>query len=191
MKLASSPFRPGTLLETGRPGLMPPTFTLCSLHLQSFTEITGGFDQLLKALSASLKPGTIHLGSRVELVVRDGPEVHMCYRVGKSNSVLHNLTADFVIISASASATSLITFRPPLSLDKVDALRSVHYVSATKVVLVCKEPFWEQDGIHGGISITDGPSRYIYYPTTTAFPAARVSCWPLTRWTMIASSSRP
>ncbi|XP_059542217.1 L-amino acid oxidase-like [Myotis daubentonii] len=130
-----------------------------------FTEITGGFDQFPEALSASLKPGTIHLGSRVELVVRDGPEVHVSYRVGKSNSALHNLTADFVIISASASATSLITFRPPLSLDKVDALRSVHYVSATKVVLACKEPFWERDGIHGGVSITDGPSRYIYYPS--------------------------
>lgn len=165
MKLASSPFRPGILLETGRPGLMPPTLTLSSLHLHSFTEITGGFDQLPEALSASLKPGTIHLGSKVELVVRDGPEVDVSYRVGKSNSALHNLTADFVIISASASATSLITFRPPLSLDKVDALRSVHYVSATKVVLACKEPFWERDGIHGGVSITDGPSRYIYYPS--------------------------
>uniref|UniRef100_G1Q9R3 Amine oxidase n=1 Tax=Myotis lucifugus TaxID=59463 RepID=G1Q9R3_MYOLU len=130
-----------------------------------FSEITGGFDQLPEALSASLKPGTIHLGSRVELVVRDGPEVHVSYRVGKSNSALHSLTADFVIISASASATSLIAFRPPLPLDKVDALRSVHYVSATKVVLACKEPFWERDGIHGGVSITDGPSRYIYYPS--------------------------
>lgn len=112
-----------------------------------------------------MKPGTIHLGSRVETVVRDGPEVHISYRVGKSNAALHNLTADFVIISASASATSLISFMPPLSPHKVDALRSVHYISATKVVLVCKEPFWERDGIQGGVSITDGPSRYIYYPS--------------------------
>ncbi|XP_028015764.2 L-amino-acid oxidase-like [Eptesicus fuscus] len=130
-----------------------------------FSEITGGFDQLPEGLSASLKPGTMHLGSRVETVVRDGPEVHISYRAGKSTSALHNLTADFVIISASASATSLITFMPPLSLDKVDALRSVHYISATKVVLACKEPFWERDGIQGGVSITDGPSRYIYYPS--------------------------
>ncbi|TKC38938.1 hypothetical protein EI555_020942 [Monodon monoceros] len=130
-----------------------------------FSEITGGFDQLPKALNARLKPGTILLGSKVETVVRDGPEVRISYRVGESNSTLPTLTADFVIISASAKATRLITFEPPLSRDKMDALRSVHYTSASKVVLACNESFWERDGIRGGVSITDRPSRYIYYPS--------------------------
>nr|KAF6382666.1 hypothetical protein mPipKuh1_009012 [Pipistrellus kuhlii] len=130
-----------------------------------FSEITGGFDQLPQGLGASLKPGTIRLGSRVETVVRDGLEVRVSYRVGKSSAALRSLTADFVVISASAGATGLITFEPPLSPGKVDALRSVHYVSATKVVLACAEPFWERDGIQGGASITDGPSSYIFYPS--------------------------
>ncbi|NIG58982.1 L-amino-acid oxidase-like [Pontoporia blainvillei] len=130
-----------------------------------FSEITGGFDQLPKALNASLKPGTILLGSKVEMVVRDGPEVRISYRVGESNLTLPTLTADFVIISTSAKATRLITFEPPLSQDKMDALRSVHYTSASKVVLACNESFWERDGIRGGVSITDRPSRYIYYPS--------------------------
>ncbi|XP_007526182.1 L-amino-acid oxidase-like [Erinaceus europaeus] len=130
-----------------------------------FSEITGGFDQLPKALGASLKPGTIQLGSKVERVVRTGPEVQISYRAEGSNSRLHTLTADFVIISASAKATRLITFEPPLSRDKERALRSVHYTSATKVVLACDQPFWEQDGIRGGFSVTDRPSRYIYYPS--------------------------
>lgn len=165
MEPVSSPFRPGTLPGLGHlASCLPPSRPL-SPHPCSFTEITGGFDQLPEALRASLKPGTIHLGSKVEMVVRDGPEVQISYRVGESNSSLHNLTADFVIISASAKATRLITFTPPLSLDKVDALRSVHYTSATKVVLACEEPFWERDGIRGGVSITDRPSRYIYYPS--------------------------
>ena len=138
---------------------------LPSLHHYSFSEITGGFDQLPKALNASLKPGTIHLGSKVEKVVRDGPEVRISYRRRETNSTLRTLTADFVIISASAKATRLITFEPPLSQDKMDALRSVHYTSATKVVLACNESFWERDGIQGGVSITDLPSRYIYYPS--------------------------
>ncbi|XP_061042672.1 L-amino-acid oxidase-like [Eubalaena glacialis] len=131
----------------------------------NFSEITGGFDQLPKALNASLKPGTILLGSKVEMVVRDGPEVRISYRVGEPNSTLPTLTADFVIISASAKATRLITFEPPLSREKMDALRSVHYTSASKVVLACNESFWERDGIRGGVSITDRPSRYIYYPS--------------------------
>uniref|UniRef100_A0ABI8AI38 Amine oxidase n=1 Tax=Felis catus TaxID=9685 RepID=A0ABI8AI38_FELCA len=133
--------------------------------LLDFSEITGGFDQLPRALSTSLKPGTIHLGSKVEAVVRDGPEVQVSYRAGEPSSTKHNLTADFVIISASAKATRLITFKPPLSPDKVEALRVVHYTSATKVVLACKEPFWEREGIRGGVSVTDRPSRFIYYPS--------------------------
>uniref|UniRef100_A0A667G3F7 Amine oxidase n=1 Tax=Lynx canadensis TaxID=61383 RepID=A0A667G3F7_LYNCA len=133
--------------------------------LLDFSEITGGFDQLPRALSTSLKPGTIHLGSKVEAVVRDGPEVQVSYRAGEPSSAKHNLTADFVIISASAKATRLITFKPPLSPDKVEALRVVHYTSATKVVLACKEPFWEREGIRGGVSVTDRPSRFIYYPS--------------------------
>ncbi|XP_045439790.1 L-amino-acid oxidase [Pipistrellus kuhlii] len=147
------------------PAPRPPPDPLLSLHLCSFSEITGGFDQLPQGLGASLKPGTIRLGSRVETVVRDGLEVRVSYRVGKSSAALRSLTADFVVISASAGATGLITFEPPLSPGKVDALRSVHYVSATKVVLACAEPFWERDGIQGGASITDGPSSYIFYPS--------------------------
>lgn len=114
----------------------------------------------------SLKPGTIHLGSRVKTVVRDGPEVRISYQVGKPNSTLHTLTADFVIISR------LITFEPPLSLGKMDALRSVHHTSATKVVLACHESFWERDGIRGGISTTERPSRCIYYPSHS-FPSGK------------------
>ncbi|XP_022351816.1 L-amino-acid oxidase-like [Enhydra lutris kenyoni] len=131
----------------------------------NFSEITGGFDQLPKALGATLKPGTIRLGASVETVVRDGSKVRVSYWVGKPGSVLNHLTADFVIITASAKATRLITFKPPLSQDKREALRLVHYTSATKVILTCKEPFWERDGIRGGYSITDRPSRYIYYPS--------------------------
>ncbi|ERE83164.1 L-amino-acid oxidase-like protein [Cricetulus griseus] len=130
-----------------------------------FSEIVGGFDQLPHGISASLKPGTIHLRSRVETVVRHGPKVEVLYRTDGPTSPLHKLTADFIINSASAKATRLISFQPPLSSDKTHALRSVHYTSATKVALVCNKRFWEQDGIQGGHSITDRPSRYIYYPS--------------------------
>ncbi|EDL90147.1 L-amino acid oxidase 1 (predicted), isoform CRA_b [Rattus norvegicus] len=130
-----------------------------------FTEITGGFDQLPNSLNDSLKPGTIHLGSKVERVVGNESKVEVLYRTDGPTSALYNLTADYVIISASAKATRLIAFQPPLSPEKIRALRSVHYNSATKVIFVCNERFWEKDGIHGGYSITDRPSRFIYYPS--------------------------
>ncbi|KAM7324420.1 hypothetical protein ACRRTK_016725 [Alexandromys fortis] len=143
--------------------------SLTSLNIFSrtdeFSEIAGGFDQLPNGFSASLKSGTIRLRSRVEAVVRNGSKVEVLYRTGEPIFPLRKLTADYVINSASAKATRLITFQPPLSPDKAHALRSVHYTSATKVVFVCNECFWEQDGIRGGNSITDRPSRYIIYPS--------------------------
>ncbi|ELW62119.1 L-amino-acid oxidase [Tupaia chinensis] len=137
-----------------------------------FSEITGGFDQLPKALSNTLKPGTILLEAKVEMVERNGPEVRVSYRTGKPSSPLRTLTADFVVISTSAKATRRISFQPPLSPEKNHALRSVHYTSATKVVLACDELFWEQDGIRGGFSTTDRPSRFIYYPSHS-FPSGK------------------
>ncbi|XP_041507042.1 L-amino-acid oxidase-like [Microtus oregoni] len=143
--------------------------SLTSLNIFSrtdeFSEITGGFDQLPKGFNASLKSGTIRLRSRVEAVVRNGSKVEVLYRTDEPIFPLRKLTADYVINSASAKATRLITFQPPLSPDKTHALRSVHYTSATKVVFVCNECFWEQDGIRGGNSVTDRPSRYIIYPS--------------------------
>lgn len=97
--------------------------------------------------------------------MRDGPKVEVFYRTDGPTSALHKVTADYAIITASAKATRLITFQPPLSRDKTYALRSIHYASATKVALVCNKRFWEQDGIRGGYSITDRPSRNIYYPS--------------------------
>lgn len=145
---------------------MFPPLIFPPLHRCRFSEITGGFDQLPKGLGASLKPGTIRLKSRVETVVRDGPTVEVLYsKDDEPASVLHTVTADYVIITTSAKATRLITFQPPLSPDKMHALRSVHYTSATKVGVVCKKRFWEEEGIRGGFSVTDRPSRFIYYPS--------------------------
>lgn len=152
---------PGTMGHTD----LVDSHSSLPLHPCRFSEITGGFDELPNGLSASLKPGTIHLGSKVERVVRDGPTVEVLYRTDGPTSALHKLTADYAIITASAKATRLITFQPPLSRDKTYALRSIHYTSASKVALVCNKRFWEQDGIRGGYSITDGPSRFIYYPS--------------------------
>ncbi|XP_074161588.1 L-amino-acid oxidase-like [Sminthopsis crassicaudata] len=136
-------------------------------HFQTdgFVEITGGFDQLPNALYHTLKPGTVSLRTTVEKVEMLGPQIKITYQRGRSSSGKSIITGDFAIISSSTSATRLIQFEPPLSLAKQEALRSVHYTSATKVILAFKESFWEQDGIKGGTSITDLPTRFIYYPS--------------------------
>uniref|UniRef100_A0A8D2Q4T2 Amine oxidase n=1 Tax=Varanus komodoensis TaxID=61221 RepID=A0A8D2Q4T2_VARKO len=128
----------------------------------SFEEITGGFDQLPQGFFREL-PGIVRFNCTVKKLLRLGKKVKVLYH-GPPRPALSALTADYVLITATARATRLIEFVPPLSTSKAHALRSLNYASATKIALVCTEKFWEKDGIRGGKSITDHPSRNIYYP---------------------------
>ncbi|XP_003479540.1 L-amino-acid oxidase-like [Cavia porcellus] len=133
-------------------------------HEPRFHEIIGGFDQLPQALHDALRPGTVRLHSPAEEVETSGDRVHVTYRTPDPLRPRARLTADFVVVATTAKAARLLRFRPPLSLSKEDALRLVHYNSATKVILACSQRFWERDGIYSGRSVTDRPSRFIYYP---------------------------
>ncbi|NXX80622.1 OXLA oxidase, partial [Urocolius indicus] len=130
---------------------------------ESFQEITGGFDQLPRAFHQAL-PDTILFNCTVEQIMSKGDKVHVSYRAPDTLSPT-TTTADYVLVTTTAKATRHIQFIPPLSSSKAQALRSIHYSSATKVALACSERFWEQDGIQGGHSTTDQPSRFIYYPS--------------------------
>ncbi|XP_042300313.1 L-amino-acid oxidase-like, partial [Sceloporus undulatus] len=137
-------------------------FSPQQLNYFSFEEITGGFDQLPNAFIQELR-GIIHFNSRVEKIVRSDWKVRVFFRK-LDKKALQWLTADYVLVTATTKATRLIKFQPPLSHAKAHALRSFHYASATKVALTCTDRFWEKEGIQGGRSYTDHPSRFIYYP---------------------------
>eukprot|EP00076_Gallus_gallus_P002607 NP_001092821.2 L-amino-acid oxidase precursor [Gallus gallus] len=130
---------------------------------ESFDEITGGFDQLPKAFHKAL-PGVIKFNCTVEKIMTKGGKVRVFYRAPDTLAP-SIVTADYVLVTSSAKATRHIQFFPPLSPAKNEALRSIHYASASKIALACTEKFWEKDGIQGGQSITDRPSRFIYYPS--------------------------
>ncbi|XP_072282498.1 L-amino-acid oxidase [Pyxicephalus adspersus] len=126
-------------------------------------EITGGFDQLPLAFAKHLG-NVIRLNSTVVAVTRREKSVIVQYRKNKSTPPT-SIKADYIIITSTAKATKRIKFNPPLSNDKVYALGYIHYAGATKILLSCSESFWEKDGIVGGRSFTDRPSRFIYYPS--------------------------
>ncbi|NXY24897.1 OXLA oxidase, partial [Atrichornis clamosus] len=130
---------------------------------ESFDEITGGFDQLPRAFHKAL-PNVVRLNCTVEKIMAKGNRVRVFYRAPDTLDPAV-VTADFVLVTSSAKATRHIQFLPPLSPAKAHALRSVHYASATKIALACSERFWEKDGIRGGHSVTDRPSRFVYYPS--------------------------
>ncbi|XP_026221772.1 L-amino-acid oxidase [Anabas testudineus] len=130
-----------------------------------YFEVADGFEHLPRAFYQLLN-ATILLNSKVKLINQTGgSNVTIMYQDWRDSGSLVNLTVDYVIVTATAKATVFIDFHPPLSGDKMEALRSVHYASSTKVILSFRERFWEKEGIRGGKSITDRPSRFIYYPS--------------------------
>ncbi|KAK9520307.1 hypothetical protein VZT92_020203 [Zoarces viviparus] len=130
-----------------------------------YFEVTDGFDHIPRALFQMLNATTL-LNSKVKLINQaGGGGVTVTYQDRRGSGSLTDLTADYALVTASAKAAVFIDFQPPLSADKTEALRSVHYASSTKVILSFSERFWEKEGIRGGKSITDRPSRFIFYPS--------------------------
>ena len=76
-----------------------------------------------------------------------------------------NVTGDYCIMTTTAKASLLMEYDPPLSQNKRSALYDLHYDQSTKIFLYFSEAFWIKEGIVGGKSITDGFSRFIYYPS--------------------------
>ncbi|KAE8279484.1 L-amino-acid oxidase [Larimichthys crocea] len=128
-----------------------------------YDEVTGGSDLLPNAFLTVLNV-TLLLNSPVKRISHSDKGVIVSYQTDKQ-SPLTDLHADVVLVTTTAKAALYIDFEPSLSIPKMHALRAVHYESSTKIILTFNEIFWERDGIQGGKSITDGPSRYIYYPS--------------------------
>ncbi|XP_029311313.1 L-amino-acid oxidase-like [Cottoperca gobio] len=135
-----------------------------------YAEVTGGSDLLPRAFLTVLDDlhVPILLNSKVKRISQSDKGVIVSYQTNKQPS-FPDLHADIVLVTTTAKAALFMDFDPFLSSEKMEALRAVHYDSSTKIILIFKEKFWEKDGIRGGKSITDGPSRFIYYPSHT-FP---------------------
>ncbi|MEQ2178854.1 hypothetical protein GOODEAATRI_018585 [Goodea atripinnis] len=129
----------------------------------TYDEITGGTDRLADAFLSVLEV-PILLNSPVKRIHRSHKGVTLWYE-SENEPSLKTLQADVVLVTTTAKAALFIEFDPPLSTRKMEAMRGVHYESSTKILVTFKERFWENDGIKGGKSITDGLSRYIYYPS--------------------------
>ncbi|XP_060922425.1 L-amino-acid oxidase-like [Limanda limanda] len=128
-----------------------------------YDEITGGLDLLPNALHKTLEAPAL-LNCKVKRISQSDTGVVISYKKDKQ-SFLTDLEADIVLVTTTAKAALFIDFEPPLPVNKMEALRAVHYGSSTKVILTFSEKFWERDGIEGGKSVTDRPSRFIYYPS--------------------------
>uniref|UniRef100_A0A8C3HNR9 Amine oxidase n=1 Tax=Chrysemys picta bellii TaxID=8478 RepID=A0A8C3HNR9_CHRPI len=130
---------------------------------KGYDEITGGFNQLPDTFYQYIHGGFL-FHSTVVKILNEDEQVRVFYQRPDALVPLA-VMSDYVLVTATAKATRLIKFSTPLSTNKAHGLRSIHYSEATKIVLVCTEKFWEKEGIQCGRSITDRPSRFIYYPS--------------------------
>lgn len=73
--------------------------------------------------------------------------------------------ADYLIVTIPFSLMRHIEVTPPFAPSKRRAIRQLNYDSSSKIFIQCSSRFWENDdGIHGGGSVTDLAIRNIYYP---------------------------
>lgn len=123
----------------------------------------GGWDLLPRALLSSLS-GPVLLNAPVVSITQGRHDVRVHVATSLRSPSLKTLTGDVVLLTASGPALQRITFSPPLTRKRQEALRALHYVAASKVFLSFRRPFWHEDHIEGGHSNTDRPSRLIFYP---------------------------
>ena len=132
-----------------------------------FFEIIGGTRGLPDAFLRRLtnKP---RMGCEVVRLERDssGNRVKAIYRRGGAVSYEEG---DYLICTVPFPVLSRIEVDPPFSDHKQRAILEMGYDSATKVIFLTKNRFWElNDGIYGGSSTTDLMTGPIYYPSDNA-----------------------
>lgn len=126
-----------------------------------FHEIVGGTDLLPKAFLNELQNDII-LNSKVVSIKQDDSTLLVEYQqAGKTITT----TGHYSIVTTTTKAALLIDYDPRLSQGKFDAFTELRYSQSTKIYLYFSKAFWEEDGIIGGKSITDGLIRYVYYPS--------------------------
>lgn len=123
--------------------------------------IPGGMDRLPRAFLAELG-GCIRNGMRVIAIHQSQEGVQVRCRTVAGE---HLFTADRAVITIPFSLLRHIEITPALSRGKQRAIRTLSYDAATKIFFQCRRRFWEEDdGISGGVSVTDLPIRTVYYP---------------------------
>lgn len=136
----------------------------------NYVEITGGMDQFSKAFAQNLaeRDVPIQFGRRLVALDAGSPDgrVQMRFDPASPAAAPTVATADRVIVTIPFPALRYVKATPLFSHGKRKAIRELHYDASTKIMLEFSRRFWElDDGIYGGCTVTDLPSRFIYYPS--------------------------
>lgn len=135
---------------------------------KKFDEIVGGTDRLPAAFAAKLKAPIAH-GCEV-LRIEQNIHTKRAAAVYREDGKIRREEGDWLICTLPLPVLQRTEIEPAFSGGKMRAIRQLNYDSATKVLAVCKQRFWEsEDGIYGGGTYSDLPVTTTYYPADNAF----------------------
>lgn len=133
-------------------------------------EIVGGLDLLPRTLAGKLFKNVIKYDCEVISLKNQQEKIQIVLRNTKDKSEIQSIDCDYVICTLPFPVLRRIQVTG-LSEAKNRAIRNLSYASSIKVLLHCKERFWETKyDIVGGGSQTDLINRSIYYPSDNFRP---------------------
>ncbi|MDJ0697420.1 NAD(P)/FAD-dependent oxidoreductase [Mastigocoleus sp. MO_188.B34] len=134
-------------------------------------EIVGGLDLLPTTLASKLPENVnINYGREVISLEKQQEKIQVVLRNTKDKSDIQSIDCDYVICTIPFAVLRRIKLIG-LSEAKNRAIRNLSYASSIKVLLHCRERFWESKyKIIGGGSQTDLINRSIYYPSDNFRP---------------------
>ncbi|EKU99227.1 monoamine oxidase [Leptolyngbya sp. PCC 7375] len=136
-------------------------------------EIEGGMGCLPEKLAdASLPDGTtlrdhIAFSQEVYSIAQGSEGITVAF---KENGKLDSVTSPYVLCTIPFSVLRRIKLQGLCGSKRIqDAIQGLGYQSATKVLVNCKQRFWEsKEEIYGGASLSDSIARMTFYPSDNA-----------------------
>jgi monoamine oxidase len=127
-----------------------------------FFHIIGGNRRLIEALA---EPCTVQYSSPVRAIHlnNDAQTINITYSVTQNKTESHSF--DVVVVATTATAARLIHITPmSRGLYRMhQAQRQLHYDCSSKLAIYFSRPWWHDENVHGGSSITDLPVQSVYY----------------------------
>lgn len=129
------------------------------------TTIHGGVEQLPQRLADRAK-ARIRLNVEVKSIrIASATKVELCYM---DSDGPQTDSCDYVLCTIPFSVMRRMTLEG-LSIPKMRVIRDMAYAGATKVLLDCRERFWQSKyKIYAGGSVSDNIQRQTYYPMDQA-----------------------
>lgn len=130
-----------------------------------FYEIPGGNDQLPRSFYPHVKDELLFGEKVIKIAPREQSVTVVTFnRATHLHSTFH---ADCLVVTVPFIALQNIEIEPVTAFSylKRCAIKNLHYVTATKTGLEFKTRFWEKEGLYGGKMISDGPTRFTFYPS--------------------------